>query len=455
MNKKVILVILALGLLLRLIKLDQSFWLDEASQAQLSSQSLTRIWSGRGGDFHPPLFYVLAHFWLKLGTSETWLRLLPVSFGVANIYLIYLFTNTLFPHTVFNIKKLKLEIGAVAAFLLAVNPFHVYYSQEFRSYSLLALLGTLSMYLFFKKKYLWAAVVNAALLYTHYSSIFLLATQFIISPVTIYYSLFTLLLALPWLPHFIIQLHSGAQIDTLPGWRNLLTLPALKSLPVIIFKLVAGRINLVSKYFYAVYIVFVLVSAFLAWLAAASHRRFLTAWILFPIVASVLVSFVIPQTQPFRLIYLLPGLIIIFTQACLRFPRLFLTIFIYIAVFGNITYFTRPRLQREQWRQAISFLGHQPQGPILVKFPGVPAPFSWYDPGLPVHPVSATLPVQPASLATTLASYSNTPRLYLLDYLGDLTDPHHLTEQTLTNLGFSEQHVYNFEGVGFIRQFQK
>ena len=33
------------------------------------------------------------------------------------------------------------------------RPVHIYYSQEFRSYSLLCLLGTISMYYFYKKRY--------------------------------------------------------------------------------------------------------------------------------------------------------------------------------------------------------------------------------------------------------------------------------------------------------------
>src|SRR3989344_8831102 len=89
-DKIIIILILLLGLGLRLINLNQSFWLDEASQAQLSSLSLSQIWFSRPADFHPPLFYFLAHFWLQIGRSETWLRLLPVLFGVLTIYVIYI-----------------------------------------------------------------------------------------------------------------------------------------------------------------------------------------------------------------------------------------------------------------------------------------------------------------------------------------------------------------------------
>ena len=90
-----LLLIIILGFGLRLINLGQSFWLDEASQAVMSSQSVASIWSGRSGDFHPPLYYLFVHSWEFFGRSEAWLRLPSVLFGVANLYLVYLLANRL------------------------------------------------------------------------------------------------------------------------------------------------------------------------------------------------------------------------------------------------------------------------------------------------------------------------------------------------------------------------
>lgn len=70
--------------------MGQSFWLDEASQAMMSQKTVSEIWYQRSGDFHPPLFYLLAHYWMQVSHSEIWLRILPVIFGVVSIYLIYL-----------------------------------------------------------------------------------------------------------------------------------------------------------------------------------------------------------------------------------------------------------------------------------------------------------------------------------------------------------------------------
>jgi len=69
--------ILIAGLILRLFKLDQSLWLDEAINVtfvkNLNLRSLVFEYSI--GDFHPPLYHLILHFWLILGKSEVWARL--------------------------------------------------------------------------------------------------------------------------------------------------------------------------------------------------------------------------------------------------------------------------------------------------------------------------------------------------------------------------------------------
>lgn len=82
------LLILILAFVLRLINLNQSFWLDEAAQVIESARPLSAQFS-IVSDFHPPLFHLILHFWMMLGNSEVWIRLLPVSLGVATVYLIY------------------------------------------------------------------------------------------------------------------------------------------------------------------------------------------------------------------------------------------------------------------------------------------------------------------------------------------------------------------------------
>jgi len=455
--------ILVLGLVLRLINIDQSFWLDEASQAQMSSLPVSQIWFGRGADFHPPMFYFLAHAWLSFGRSEIWLRLLPLTFGLADMYLIYVFAKDLFPDKYINIKHWTLDIKHLASLMLAVSPFHIYYSQEFRMYSLLSFLGTLSIYLLYRKKYFLLGLVNALMLYTHYSGIFLIFAQTVY---VLFYArkhaknlavshLLIIVIFLPWLPQFFRQLGSGLNIDHyLPGWRNVLSISPLKAFPVIIFKIIAGRISFISRYLYGIYITFVFFVTFASLGLASMHKRFLFIWAIVPVFSLLLTSLLLPQNQPFRVIYILPAFVLLMVQACLRYPRLFTALIFYIFLVGDIAYFTRPRLQREQWRQAMAFLQTRP-GPVLIKSSSVFAPIDWYAPGLSVYPVVSSYPAEYSSVAARLDSVANLPELYLMEYLTGLTDPGLNVEKALRANHFIQTGIYDYPGVGFIYRYQK
>jgi len=85
--------ILIIGLVLRLILLNQSLWLDEAIGAlAVKDLSFGAIFSQfLLIDNHPPLYYLILKFWTMLfGYSEVSLRLPSVIFGVCTIALAYL-----------------------------------------------------------------------------------------------------------------------------------------------------------------------------------------------------------------------------------------------------------------------------------------------------------------------------------------------------------------------------
>ena len=86
-NLKFILVVI-IALLLRLVNLNQSFWLDEAAQVIESSRPFLQQFD-LAADFHPPLYHILLHFWLLGGKSEIWVRLLSVGFGIGTIIILF------------------------------------------------------------------------------------------------------------------------------------------------------------------------------------------------------------------------------------------------------------------------------------------------------------------------------------------------------------------------------
>jgi len=77
---------------------------------------------------HPPLYYLLAHVWVRFfGSSVASIRSLAAIFGILALPCAYWFARELFD-----------DSGVAATFtaLLALSPFYVLYSQEAREYSL-------------------------------------------------------------------------------------------------------------------------------------------------------------------------------------------------------------------------------------------------------------------------------------------------------------------------------
>ncbi len=127
---------LALALVLRLVALGrESFWLDEAFTAFLSAAPLSDILAGRAGDgANPQGFWALGHVWRALvGDSDYSLRLLSVLIGTASVGAVYAL-GRLFGGE---------PLARLSALLLAINPAHIYLSQEFRVYVLLFLISAI------------------------------------------------------------------------------------------------------------------------------------------------------------------------------------------------------------------------------------------------------------------------------------------------------------------------
>ena len=126
-----LLLILALAAGLRFYNLgSQSLWSDEGNSAALASRSLAQIAQDAAQDIHPPLYYWLLRLWTSVfGLSEFGLRSLSATLGTLLVLLIYMLGTRLFNRTT----------GLAAAFVAAIAPFQVYYSQEARMYVLVAL----------------------------------------------------------------------------------------------------------------------------------------------------------------------------------------------------------------------------------------------------------------------------------------------------------------------------
>jgi mannosyltransferase len=155
------------GAWLRLSHLgSRSLWLDEGATvalARASWQHFTWVW-WHGEANLQTIYFLLMRGWIRLGSSEAWIRSLSAIFGIAAIPMMYAVAR----------KFTGVTWSLAAAGLLAFNPTHVYYSQEARSYSLAMFLVLLSTYFFvgaveegrLRDWTLWT-VVSAAAFYSH------------------------------------------------------------------------------------------------------------------------------------------------------------------------------------------------------------------------------------------------------------------------------------------------
>ena len=168
--------ILPIALLLRLLHLQQkSFWLDEwysIGVARLNWPAFVHLIANREANM--VLYYALLRFWTRFGESEVFIMLLSVLFGLAALPIVWAIGDRL----------LGRRVGLIAASLLAINAFHIKYSQEVRGYSLLVLLAALSMFLFVRgieqpsrKTWIMYALVTTLTIYSHLFGAFLLPSH--------------------------------------------------------------------------------------------------------------------------------------------------------------------------------------------------------------------------------------------------------------------------------------
>lgn len=435
-----IFLILALAAILRLINLNQSLWLDEATQVMLSSEPLYNIFFLRGADFHPPLSYLLMHFWMLLSTSEVWLRLPSVIPGVLTVWILYYFVK----------QFLDKKVALLSALFLAISPYHVYYSQEIRMYALAAFLATLSMYFFYRQFALGYILATAGLLYTHYFGFFILVSQvFYLAFIArkkiksfIKYFLITLLVWLPWLPQFLIQLKKGLAVEgTLSGWSRVLNLSPEKIFPLTLLKFSLGRFDFQYTLPHLLLAIFVLLFiSFLLFRAFRENLRLVYVWFAVPLVLAFLISLLIPIYQPFRLLLILPAFYILIAAALWNLGKLrkiLVAVMILILLFGLIASFD-PKYQREDWRGATNFIkqvaGKDAQ--VIFAWPEPFPPYKWY--GGPEN-----------------RFVENPSEIFFFEYLQELSDPQGLIRKRIEEKGFKEYNVYNFNGVGLIYHFKK
>ena len=238
-------VILLLASAVRFHRLGaQSLWYDEGVAYAHSLRTLPELIPLLQNNVHVPAYFTLLGWWQDLtGSSEFALRLLSALFSILSVAWTFAFGARLF-HPV---------AGLVAAALVALNSFSIYYAQEARMYAMLSAIAAASMWLFVGllrprnpdgdarshwRSIILLGLVNAIGIYTHVAYALVMLTQVALAALALCAALLrsgsaersrwlnwarwlglllpfviTFILFLPWLPVAVSQLSAQPNLS--------------------------------------------------------------------------------------------------------------------------------------------------------------------------------------------------------------------------------------------------
>lgn len=449
--------VLVLGLVLRLVNLNQSLWLDEATSilaaSRFSHSEIIHQFSP--GDFHPPVYYLFLKIWLELfGTSEVAARSLSVFFGTSTIYLVYSLTNKLF----------NTKTALVAALLLATAPLHIYYSQEARMYVLETLLAVKIMQLVIaithskQTAFTWISLFafSALLLYTDYlpaaifSAIGLYLVCFEREILSKYLAAWLGLLVglvvvyLPWLPVLKLQLTVGALVKTnAPLWWETLGRTDFKQLSLVPLKFAVGRVTSYNKVLYyglsaipiALYCV-VLVKGILA----GKKTTLVWLWFVVPLGIAGALGLYLSVFSYFRFLFILPAFYILAAVGAQSFGKLgrnLVFVLVTCNIIASMLYLTNPRFHREDWRSGVSWieqhsLGAQTASVFVAN--NQRDPYFYYAKTVPSY----------GPIGWEEGDFS---KIWLFRYVQPIFDPKDDTRQKIESLGYKKADERDFNGI--------
>jgi uncharacterized membrane protein len=465
---------------MRLVALGQSLWLDEAIGA-LAVRDFS--YSGIINEFlkfdnHPPLYYLDLKFWASFfGYSDISLRLPSVIYGVLTVYTTFLIAKKLS-------SKKNIGLATFSALLLAASPFHIYYSQEARMYSLAAFLASLAIYSYLflideakQRNYFGLFSFSiTALLFTDYVPVFLLPVFWIYAFLKKKHRLWWgkyLLAHVPlvifgalWSKMFLIQAEKGRWLmTTLPAWKQIGGGATFKQAALVWMKFILGRISFQDKIFYyslvaiaSVPFLFVLLKS----LRSLKNIKIVWLWLVLPLLLGFISSFWAPFFIYFRFLYVVPAFYLLVAYGVLKTKSFKLKVLLAVCllivnVVGWIICVGQPHQQREQWRQATEFVESRIADDEVVVF-GYPEPFApyrWYTKGN-VQAVGVTDSISPDLIKTrklTNEAISDKSGVYYFEYLKGLSDSQNIVQQIIGESGFSRKEAFNFHGVGLVEYF--
>ncbi len=391
MNKKVLFIFI-LAFLVRIIALNQSLWLDEATTAKVVREYgfMQIINEFSPNDFHPPLYYLVMKAWTNIfGYSEIALRFPSILFSLLAGIIIY-----------------KIA-GIWAATFFLFNPLIIYYSQEARMYMMTVFFLSASLHFFIKiekkpqsqnaelktqnlKDIILFNLFNILSFYTFYGSIFLIASfllyflykrKYRLFFLSILPILFVLLLISPLL---LLQFkHARQSLQIVTKWSVVLGKASLKNLLLIPLKFSIGRISFDPKILY--YSISGLWTLFVFYCTSKGglKNKLLLYLFIFPLFLGLLFSFFSPLLQYFRFLYLIPLMSLLLAISVKRgvYDRAVRVIVGVGFLFFSLIYLLLPQFHREDWKSLVFSL--RDSGSVYM-ISSSSDPVRYYNPSLKV-----------------------------------------------------------------------
>ena len=451
----ILIFILFLALILRLISLNQSFWLDETTSGYVARDfNFGQIIKGFApGDFHPPFYYLLLRGWgLLFGFSEVALRSLSVVFGIGSVWIIYKIA-----------KEFGLKHPELASLILAASGLHIYFSQEARMYVLASFFVLLSFLFFVKtlKKgrvgdFIGFAVFLGLSTMTHYLTLTMIPVYWLIGVIKkknfIWWKKFIashiimLGFYILWSPLLLKQIKNGLSVSlTTPSWWIVLGKTTFKEILLIPIKFIIGRISFDNKMVYALVIVFSLsIFGYLLFNAIKNLKKSYTffLWLTIPLVLTIIIGLRLSVFSYFRLLFILPAYYLLaafaFNYLDKRKKVVFTLLILLINITTSLIYLTNSKFQREDWRGLTNYIRINSSFSSIVLFPastGTEA-FRYYAPDISY------------TVKNSVAGYNE---VWLVRYAQPIFDPTDSTRKSVEEAGYKEVEGKDFNGVGVIR----
>lgn len=450
--------LIAVALLLRVLFLGKSLWLDEGvafMDARAGGLPLTdwsewfrQLWNA---EFNMVFYFALLRLWMQAGSSEAYLRLLSVIPAVATVPVVYALG-----------KRLSSErVALISALLLAVHGSHVGYSQELRGYTLVVFLGATSTLLLIlgveenRKRY-WVLywVVSVLAVYTHFFGGLAVAAQWAslcwAPPRSVPWKrlgISTAAIAASIVPAVLFVLtNKGQQVDWIPS-------PGLRQLANVISEFAGSPSALpvyLALWFFG-----------LRYCARAKspdrrdpqrwHAALVVSWFFLPVLLALVVSLKRPMLVPRYLLVSAPAAVLLAgigaAQVSARRRRILVWAAVGLSLAFVVVRYVRPK---ENWRGATEYVLSQsrPSDAVAVVPWWSEAPFGYYklrNRDAEVTEVPASAVVDAGSAAELAATY---PRLWVIVYARPqaLTDPQTIASERVlaTRFELLEQRHFRF-----------